>query len=212
MTDPELRARLDALRPPASSAPAQNRALHRAILALDASGRDHAATPPPRSAPRPAAPAPRFALPALLGALAVLTLGFWLLRPAPPGDTPPANAPDDRQAALRMLAEVQATFPGRLNAVIERDGTLQIDLTDNADHPPSDQAIVVELTRAGQVVRILGYSGRALDVEIGGRPVRFAPLITGGGEVLLEGDSFAWNPGLPVPSPLAGWSIEARPL
>lgn len=212
MTDTELRARLQALRPPGASGTTQSRALHRATLALHSGGIDQITAPPAPLASRSGGAPFLLITRALLGALAILALGFWCLRPTPPIESPLAKAPDDRQAALRLLAEVQATFPGRLNAVIERDGTLLIDLTDNADHPPSDQAIVIELTRAGQVVRILGYSGRALDVEIGGRPVRFAPLLTGEDEVLLEGDSFAWSPTLPVPPPLAGWNIDARPL
>lgn len=221
MTDPELRKRLAALRPPASSEAARSRALFRANLALDAATRSTPASEPAAAqTSRSPLASFRFAAGLLLGSAAALALGLWLLRPAPPASlaadpAPAANHTDaTRAASLRLLAEVQQVFPGRLNAVIDRDGALQIDLADNSSALASDQAIVVELARAGRVVRVLGFSGRAIDVELDGRSVRFAPLLTGGGEVLIDGETFAWSStqSTPAPSALDGWSIAARAL
>ena len=219
MTDPELRERLAVLRPPASTDAARSRALFRANLALDASTR---ATPASAHAAAQTSRSPlaslRLASGLLLGSVAALALGFWLLRPATPAnlasDPAPASSDAARAASLRLLAEVQSLFPGRLNAVVDRDGALQIDLADNSSALASDQAIVVELARAGKVVRILGYSGRAIDLEIGGRALRFAPLLTGGGEVLLAGENFAWSStqSTPPPPPRPGRTIAPRAL
>ena len=69
MTDPELRDRLAALRPPGSSDAVRSRALFRAHLALDAAAHSSLL-------PRARFPLLRFASGTLLGAVAALALGF----------------------------------------------------------------------------------------------------------------------------------------
>lgn len=206
MTDRDLRENLAALRAPASSPQARERALHRATLALDS-----ASSAKPASAPARSAASLRHILAALGGAVATLALGFWLARPAPTANTP-ASLADRRTEALRLLAEVRAVFPDRLDAVIDRDGALHLALSDHASRLASDQAVLIELARAGRVVRVLGFSGRAVEMDLDGRRVSFSPLLTGEGGVLLAGSDFAWTDRQPAPAALAGWSIAALPL
>ena len=202
-----LRVRLASLRPPAPADSARERALHRATLALGST----------REEPAPAPSARRPAL-HFLGAAAALAVAFALglrLRPASHSAPAPLAHVDGSDAvadSLRLLAQIQQLFPDRLNAVIDRDGALQLDLAPSAAALVGDQPILVEFTHAGHSVRILGFSGRSVEVELDGRLVRFAPLLTGGGSVLLAGENFAWNPGLPPPDALADWNIDARPL
>lgn len=208
-----LRSRLSALRPPAPSEAARDRALHRATIALAAAT---------RHGPAPAVSAPRRNLSLLVAAAAALALAFALglgsvrfARENSPAPTPLAHStPSATKAAdaLRLLAEVQQLFPHRLNAVIDRDGALQLDLAPADAALAADQPLLVEFTHAGHSVRLLGFSGRSAEVLLDGRPVRLTPLLTGRGSVLLTGDDFAWSPGLPSPAALAGWQIEALPL
>lgn len=207
MTDRDLRENLAALRAPAPSPQARERALHRATLALDA-----ASSAKPASAPARYAASLRLLLATLGGAVACLALGFWLApSPSSPADAP-APLAARRADALRLLAEVRAVFPDRLDAVIDRDGALHLALSDHASGLASDQPVLVELARAGRVVRVLGFSGRAVEMDLDGRRVSFAPLLTGEGGVLLAGSDFAWTDRQPAPAALAGWSIAALPL
>lgn len=210
MPDADLRARLSALRPPAATEAARDRALHRATLALAASS---------RHGPLPSPSAPRRHLSLLVAAAAALALAFALglgsarfSRENHPSTPPPLARSTPAADALRLLAEVQQLFPHRLNAVIDRDGVLQLDLAPGDAALAADQPLLVEFTHAGHSLRLLGFSGRSVEVMLDGRPVRLTPLLTGHGSVLLSGDDFAWSPGHPTPPSLAGWQIHARPL
>lgn len=222
MPDSDLRSRLAALRPPGQTESTRARALHRASCALAV-------------ATRPA-PAPRRLFPLLLGgaiATAVaFALGLWIARPAAPpassrlagqdpasfnassnaATAPTASATPTAADSLQLLAQVHQLFPGRLNAVIERDGSLQLDLSPAAAALVADQPLLIEFTHGGHTVRVLGFSGRSVELELDGRPLRFSPLLTGEGSILITGEDFAWTPGLPPPAAFTGWQVNARPL
>ncbi len=202
MPDPDLRATLSALRPPAPSETARARALHRATLALAAP----AAVAERRSRFVPSSALPIFAT---LASCLLLALGIWS---TPPSVAPSAIASAD--SSRQLLAELHALFPGQLNAVIDRDGTLKLDLAASSSLPPAaeDQAVVVELNRAGFRLRILAYSGRPVHLELDGVPFRLDPLLTSDGDVLLAGDTFVWSSAEPAADALDGWHIAARPL
>jgi hypothetical protein len=212
MPDSDLRSRLAALRPPGQTESTRARALHRASCALAV-------------ATRPA-PAPRRLFPLLLGAAiataAAFALGLWIARPAAPPASPRLASQDPASSnaataptaadSLQLLAQVHQLFPGRLNAVIERDGSLQLDLSPAAAALVADQPLLVEFTHGGHTVRVLGFSGRSVELELDGRPLRFSPLLTGEGSILITGEDFAWTPGLPPPLAFSGWQVNARPL
>lgn len=208
MPDADLQKTLSALHPPAASETARARALHRASLALAAARGAPASDVSTAMIQRRF----RFALPAFvcLAAVAAVLLGFGL-RTSPRADV----APDFAAESRRMLSELDQLFPGQLNAVIEREGVLQLDLASETSAAPmgvfEDQVILVELTRDGRRLRILASSGRTVRLELDGVSLRLDPLLTSTGDVLLAGDDFVWSSARPADS-LAGWQIAARPL
>lgn len=205
MSDPALSAALAALRPPAPDAPAQARALFRSTLALSVA-RPAPVAPPPARVRFPLA---FFAVPTL----ALLLLAPLLLRPVVPASAAITAAP-----AAEILAELEHLFPGQLHAFIDGDDTLQLELSAlpvSSTPSPVDQAVVLEFTRGARRLRILAYSGKPVHLRLDESEVRFAPLLTGSGQVLLTGDDFAWTlsaTGASAPRALAGWQITARPL
>lgn len=120
-----------------------------------------------------------------------------------------------RDAAL--LAEVEKLFPGQLDALVEHGTALSIDLSHSTRHPklatansPS-QPLEVTLVRDGKSIRIIGYSGRDVTVQINDRQQEtFQPLMDGDGNVILVGRDFVWTS--KHPSPVGGYQVEARPL
>lgn len=208
MSDLDLRTALSALRAPAPSEAVSARALHRATIALAA----NCSTPAPRH---------RFTLStsflrtfgSVAAACLLLALGIWSTRPSLAPNTDQALAAPF--ASREFLAELQALFPGQLNALIDRDGTLSLDLADASSLPPAsaDQAVIIELNRAGLRLRVLAYSGRAVRLDLGGVTLGLDPLITSDGDILLAGDNFVWSSAHPTASAaLPGWHIAARPL
>jgi hypothetical protein len=209
MTDPDLHAALVALRSPAPDDAARARALHRASLALQASA------PAALQSARGSAGAPWFVRlfrPASVLALAVVLLGlFFAVRP-------PAvlRLPVSGGGLGEVLAQLEQLFPGQLNAVIDRDGVLQLDLSENTgavSATPPDQGLLVELARGGRRLRVLAYSGRSVRLELAGTELRFDPLLTSDGHVVLCGEDFVWSSAEPSSAgSLAGWHVEARAL
>lgn len=207
MTDHDLPSALAALRPPAPSEAAAARALFRAGLAL-ASSRPTPASPDsaPRSPFRRLFPALSASLPLVLSLLLLLPL--FRAAPAPRQGTPPTSD------SAELLAQLQYLFPGQLDAVIERDGGLKLELSAEPSPAaaPADQALVLELRRGARHLRVLAYSGRPVRLRLDRAELHFLPLLTGDGEVMLSGDDFAWTPSAPAPGALDGWQITARPL
>lgn len=212
MTDADLRSRLADLRPPAPTAPAASRALFRAQLAHAHATR---ATPDSTAENLPLAPASRLRrfLPSL-SLLAPAALAILLLLPIFRA-APAPRAKNAAAADLAVLAQLQQLFPGQLDAIIDRDGTLQLELSDKPAQvaPPADQALLLELTRGARRLRVLAYSGRPVRLRLDHHELRFSPLLTGSGQVMLAGDDFAWSPSADTPPrALAGWQIHAHPL
>jgi|GEM_PF-3429098 hypothetical protein len=213
MNDADLRSRLSALRPPALSEPAVARARFRASLAHAAAR----ATPPApvahRDAPRPH---PSALFRQLVSALALPVLAALLLLPLFRHTSSPSPHPAATiaSASRQLLAELEALFPGQLEAVVERNGAIQLELADAPTVPaPADQAVLVEFIRGAQRLRVLAYSGRLVRLRLDRDELQFSPLLTGTGQVLLAGDDFAWSSSTPAsPEALAGWQITARPL
>ena len=119
-------------------------------------------------------------------------------------------APTEGSADLSTLAQVEALFPGQLNAVIERDGEVRLDLAGQASAVASEQPVLVQLERGGKRLRVLSYSGRSITLELKDERVTFEALVTSDGHVVLSGPDFVWSsaqPGL-----LAGYQVKARTL
>lgn len=193
MTDEELKSNLRTLPTPVPSGSARERAWHRTQLAF-ASSRSHPDTE--KNEPRSFL---RWALP-VGTVLAILAAGLWLsVRPTP----------ENSVAWNRTLQEMEALFPNRLNAIIERDGAFDLELSDDPTGAPG-QPVVVEFRRGESSFRVLGFSGRSVCVDLGGTTACFEPLVTGEGVVILSGDNFLWSPDHPAEPD--GFTVRARPL
>lgn len=192
MNDRELKDLLGSVTPPAIDAAARERALHRSTVALSQPG---AGPAPERDSYR------RWmaGFASAAGAALVVTV-LLAVRHAPP----------EGGADLRTLAQVEAVFPGQLNAVIERDGEVQLDLAGQVSPGATDQPVIVQLESGGHRLRVLSYSGRSITLELKGARFTFEALVTSDGGVVLSGDDFVWSS--TQPKSLAGYRIQARPL
>lgn len=110
----------------------------------------------------------------------------------------------------RLLAEMEALFPGQLNGVIASGGEVHLDVAAQAAPFPTFQPLAVTLRRGRHVVKVLGYSGRKVCVNLDGRPRCLEPLATPNGQVIVEGDDFLWSKARPVR--VAGYRVEAHSL
>jgi hypothetical protein len=189
MNDDLLKKRLAGLKVPAPDETARERALHRALVALKNA---------PVELPRTSRPFLwRWA--AVAGACAaVAILAVWQ-----------AGRPvgDELAAWQRTLREVEMLFPGQVNAVIERDGAVDLELSEGTSGGTS-QPVVVEFVRGASVLRVLSYSGRKVCVDLGEDRACFEPLITAEGRVILSGEDFLWTADHPVSR--GGYRVEAR--
>ncbi|MDF3057802.1 MAG: hypothetical protein K0R17_2017, partial [Rariglobus sp.] len=113
-------------------------------------------------------------------------------------------------ADVLTLAQMQTLFPGQLNAVIERDGNVQLDLAGGSSTAASEQPLVVQLERGGHRLRVLSYSGRSITLELKEGRLTFEALVTSGGDVVLSGEDFVWSS--TRPGVLAGYRVNAQPL
>lgn len=190
MNDDELQQKLRALAVPVPDETARERARHRAFLAF--------------SQGDPAAPERRPGIlrwaVAVMGALALAAV-FWRAQ-----DRAHQSGPGE----AAVLAQVEALFPGQLDAVIEHgDGEMRVALAAQRQ-PASDQPLLVEFRRGDSLVRVLSYSGRHVCVDLGGRHACFDALISDHGEVIVAGEDFLWTERNHATA--GGWQITAAPL
>lgn len=205
MTDHELKRRLAALTTPAADQTARSRAHHRSILALSLPASTAGNDTRPRSHwPR------SYAWGMGVMVLAVGMLAGVLQFRVGVSDAPVAAKSPNGGGDLRTLAQVEEFFPGQLNAVIERDGEVQLDLASRPLSGATAQAVVVQLRSGAHHLRVLSYSGRSITLELNNRRLTFEALVTSDGGIVLSGDDFAWSS--EQPKPLAGYRIQARLL
>ena len=196
MNDRELRRHLESLAAPAVNETERNRALHRAMIAF--------AMPSGMRDTTEVRPGWRTSDGWVAAFVVMLVMGLVMIRPFQPA--PGVNGGAD----LRMLSQVEGLFPGQLNAVIERDGEMQLDLARQSSPASSEQPVIVQFERGGQRLRVLSYSGRSITLELKGGPVTFEALVTSDGGVVLSGPDFVWSSA--QPASLAGYRVNAQPL
>jgi hypothetical protein len=190
MIDSDLQKTLRSLPTPALDPVAEERALHRAVIALQ--------NPAPL-----AEPARRRFWPWLLPlAGAAGSVLLMLARPEPPR----ISGPD---AQLILLHQMEQEFPGRLGAIIEGDHGVDLVTTEQRE-PASQQPLSVTFSKAGQTWRVTTYSGRHVCVPLAGGPVCFELLMTDDGKVILVGDDFVWSDEERIL--LDGYSVRATSL
>lgn len=200
MKDADLRKTLAALQSPSPDSASRERALHRSLVGL--AQRSSANTPQARTYWQRAA----WRVAAAACGVAVV-VGILVLREA---RVRPEAGMDVAHADVVTLAQMQALFPGQLNAVIEQDGEARLDLTATGRSDAHDQPLTLHLEGRGHRLHVLSYSGRVITLELNGARLTFEALVTGDGGVILSGDGFAWSS--KQPRQLAGYRIEARAL
>lgn len=196
MSERELRKHLASMTPPPADEAARERALHRATVAL--------AQPKDSEEAAGVRPVWRAAYGWVALCAVMLVAGLVMIRSSQPAVVTNGGAD------LRTLAQVEGLFPGQLNAVIERDGEVQLDLAGQSSPAATDQPVIVQLEAGGHRLRVLSYSGRSITLELKGARFTFEALVTSDGGVMLVGDDFAWSSA--QPKLLAGYKIQARPL
>jgi hypothetical protein len=113
-----------------------------------------------------------------------------------------------------VLRQIKALFGPQLNAVIEYAGKApDIRLTEGAEVGPGGQSqpVVIEFRRGGDTVRVLGFSGRTVCMQLAGRQTCFEPLATGDGGVIVTAERFCWTP-QDSAAQLCGYQVSARLL
>lgn len=129
----------------------------------------------------------------LLTALLGLSVGQW------------RGESESLATLAKTLHEFEALFPRQLNAIVEKQGEVELDLAPAPDASAA-QPVYVKLKKGFDSVQILSYSGRSITVMLGEKRLTFELLITGNGEVILLGDDFIW-PGAESP-----FRVKACPL
>ena len=196
MNDRDLKKQLSSVTVPVVNEAARERALHRATVAL--------AQPADTASADEGRPMWRASYGWVAAFAVMLVAGLVMIRPSQPA------AVVNGGADLRTLAQVEGLFPGQLNAVIESDGGVRLDLAEASSPGATDQPVLVQLEGGGHRLRVLSYSGRSVTIELKGTRFTFEALVTSDGGVVLVGDDFAWSSA--QPKSLAGYKIQAHSL
>lgn len=137
----------------------------------------------------------------VLPALALVMMLAWAMWPG--------GTADDAITDLQVLNEVAELFPDTLDAVVEQNGRVDVQLT-GREVPASEQPLVVVLRKGREVLRVLSYSGREVCLSLSGRKVCVEVLMDDDGQVIIAGENFLWSEQNPLL--LDGYRVEARSL
>jgi len=119
-----------------------------------------------------------------------------------------ARSPEETND-VSVLDQVAKLFSGRLEAVVEQHGSVDV-LLAQSDLPLSEQPIILILSKGREVVKVLSYSGRHICIHLGGQKACVEVLAEGDGNVIVTGKDFVWSKGNPVQ--VEGFSLRARTL
>lgn len=186
MSDEILKEWLKGLKVPRAGEQAEGRALHRALAALDQ----------PKNRERSLGWLERGAV-----ALAVLVL-LACLPPFLLREREDFSAGEARQ----LLVQMNALFPGGVNAVISRNEQVDVEL----ESGPSEQPVAIQFRRGRETTQVLSYSGRTVCVKLDGQEKFFEVLVDGDNRIIISGEDFLWDGR--TSASLAGFRIEAFSL
>ncbi|MCE0497336.1 MAG: hypothetical protein LV481_05245 [Methylacidiphilales bacterium] len=174
MNDETLRRELRGWVSPSPSPVARGRALHRALVALNQA-------PSVETDGGRGSLAWRFgyAVTILVVIAAVL---FW--RHSKSGDE---NLAADRE----MIQQMDKLFPGQVDAIIEKDGKIDLTIAQTPVVGP-DQPLLLVFRHGNETIRVLSYSGHQLWLSLGRQRDCFEILATPTGGVILENEKQVW--------------------
>jgi len=135
------------------------------------------------------------------GAITVVCVMWIFVLPQSSVETSPAD--------VSILGQVTQLFPDRLEAIVERNGSVDV-LLAQSDLPLSEQPLILVLSRGREVVRVLSYSGRRVCLRLNGQEACVEVLAEGDGNVIVAGKDFVWSKGNPVR--VEGFSLRAQIL
>jgi hypothetical protein len=115
----------------------------------------------------------------------------------------------DRPMDPKLLSEVEALFPGQVEAVVRTGDEVSLALSEEPC-PGSSQKVAVTMKRGKQTVQALAFSGRKFCVDLGRNHECLEPLVTGDGKVILTGSQSAWSED--DPRPIDGYRVVAHTL
>jgi len=193
-----LDAAMGRLQVPQEDASARERALHRAAIALRQSGAatEFAADAGDSVGEMRDGFGAKWAILGSLGALIglVLAIGFW--QTGGPLGTEAGTTPRIGADEV-LLGDIKALFGRQLNAVVEYAGKApDIRLSEEAEPGLGGQLqpVLIEFRRGGDFVRVLGFSGRSVCLQLAGHETCLEPLATGDGGVIITTKRFCWTP------------------
>lgn len=197
MNESALRQILGRLSTPPLDDAAREKALYRAELAF---------------ANRSASPAPARRQEGTAWMKKALAMGFVAMGIAGLVGLQMARPSGEPLAEGKLLAEMEALFPGQLDGVVSSGNDVSLELAPTASASTRGTPLPLALTfqRGQHVVRVLGYSGRKVCVNLGGRKRCMEPLVTAEGKVIVDGDDFLWTDA--QPRPVAGYRLQASTL
>lgn len=166
----------------------KERALHRAQMAFANRG----------DAPMPATAA-RWQIKALLTLCCAIVMLISILRLT--------GGQHSGTSDMELLSQLESLFPGQLEGVIISGEAVDLDLSEAISAADGSQRLALTFRKGNQTVRVLGYSGRKVCVDLGGRKRCLEPLATADGKVIVEGEDFLWIDARS--SPVAGYKMEA---
>lgn len=191
MNDEKLETILHELSVPEQDESAKAKALYRATLALGADDL------------LPETKAIRF--PWLTSALSVLAviLGTYILF---------QSLTSENQATLEIaevLQEMETLFPGRISALIWRDGELAVELAEASGDV--GQPVEIVLSRDGDQIRVVSFSGREVCMDINGQEVCLEVLLSGKDDTaILVGNHYIWTQR--NPASLEGYQVRVQAM
>lgn len=110
---------------------------------------------------------------------------------------------------LMILGQVTELFPQTLEAIVERNGQVDVQLARD-EVQLSHQPLMVIFKKGSEVLKVLSFSGREICIELNGRDVCMEVLAQENGDVIIAGKDFLWSRQHPVI--LNGFRVEARSL
>jgi hypothetical protein len=99
-----------------------------------------------------------------------------------------SEPPASQNHTAEVFEEMSLLFPQQLEAVIEKEGEVDVRLTEAPVDLHDDQGLRIEVDRGDDSLVVYTFSGNEVCLDLDGTSFCFTPLITGDGSVLVVTD------------------------